>query len=392
MSHMEQETSTRGVDPSAIERQLTEMWRVMTEDPAPGQSASVMRACILNLVACSTPSDNRSELEQMLDQVTEATPCRAFVLILDPDSTASGMEAYVSSRCHLTSRGAKQVCCEQITIRASGASVEAVSSAVAPLLVSDVPVFLWWDRTPDPDDPVFERLRSMADRLIVDSGAFGDPCDGVLRLSALLADTALYRPLSDVNWGRLTSWRTLVAGLWDVADYRPFLAEIDSVGLCYDPPSERQDALSAKALLGIGWLASRLGWRLLPLRVSQADRTTGLVFQSPQGREIDVRLSRLTGFEGKEGPLPDLRLISSGKQGGVAEFRVRLKPEGKKLQTTSRLPNGQLHMDRVLQYEPRSEGVRLAAELAFLQTDRVYEQAVHAAAEIVQALRERGPG
>ncbi len=387
MSTMEQNKQSTGVDPQVIERQLTEMWRVMTGSPGSGPEAAVTRACILNLITCCTPSDDRRQLEELLDQVTELTPCRAFVLILEPENAETGMDAYISSRCHLSTRGAKQVCCEQITIQANGSAVDAVSSAVAPLLVSDVPVFLWWNRTPSAEDPVFTRLLSLSDRLIVDSGTFSRPHDGLLRLSSFIDNPGIYRPLSDLNWGRLTSWRSLVASLWDVAEYTPFLANIDSVILGYDAPSGCME-ISAKALLGLGWLASRLGWRLIDAQATQNPPVTRLTYRWPSGTDIRAEVVRSGEPEGREGPLTRLVLSCSVAGHPPAEFRVGLKQKGCKLETVSNV-GGRLEMDRVLQYEPRSDGVRLAAELALLETDRVYEQTVRSAAEIARSLGTR---
>jgi len=392
MSHIEQRTSTgTGVDPQAIERQLTEMWRVMTESPGSGPEAAVTRACILNLITCCTPSDDRQQLEQLLDEVTELTPCRAFVIVLEPDSSETAMDAYISSRCHLSARGSKQVCCEQVTIEAKGSAVNAVSSAVAPLLVSDVPVFLWWNRTPAVEEPVFTRLCNLTDRLIVDSGTFTRPYHGLLRLSSFIDNPTLYRPLSDLNWGRLTSWRSLVASLWDVAEYRPFLTKIDSVILGYDAPTGCRE-ISAKALLGLGWLASRLGWRLIDAQTTQNPPVTRLTYRWPSGTDIRAEVVRSGEPEGREGPLTRLVLSCSAAGHPPAEFRVGLKQKGCKLETVSNV-GGRLEMDRVLQYEPRSDGVRLAAELALLETDRVYEQTVRSAAEIAEALHQaKSPG
>jgi glucose-6-phosphate dehydrogenase assembly protein OpcA len=376
------ETQIKGLDPVAIERQLTEMWRLMNEGQPPDHAGGVTRACVLNLIVCRSAADTGPELDHLLAEVTESSPCRSFVILCDEKSTESGYEAYVSSRCQLSSRGSKQVCGEQITVHVRGAAVQTLRSAIHPLLVADVPVFVWWSKTPEPLDPVFQHVLSLADRLIVDSANFADPYSGLQSVAQFLAEGK--RAVSDLNWGRLTTWRSLVASLWDVGEYRPLLQSISTLELDFDAPPGRPDRVSSKALLALGWLASRLSWRLDSQATESGDGIVGLAFQTPDGR-VQVTLKSSRTPEGLEGPLSRLVMTSAGR----AEFSVCLREDGNKLETISRFGTEVTKIERVIEYEPRTEGARLAAELAFRIRDRVYEEAAVVTARIIAGLKGR---
>src|SRR5215210_182938 len=256
----------QGIDAAKLERELCAMWAEMSA-PSEGaesgaaQQAGVVRACVLNLVVYAGGAEERAEVDELLGDIVERHPCRAIVLAADRAAAEPKLEAFISTRCQLSSRGSKRICGEQITIEAAGAAADTASTAVAPLLVPDVPVFLWWKDIPHYDDKLFTRLAGMADRVVIDSASFNRPHEDLRRLARLLAGGRLR--LSDLNWGRLTSWRALVAGFWDVADYRDSLAQIEKVVIEYDPPDRSHEQLAPKALLALGWLASRLGWEVL---------------------------------------------------------------------------------------------------------------------------------
>src|SRR5947199_8942425 len=100
----------------------------------------------------------------------------------------------------------------------------------------------------------------MSDRIVIDSAFFDHPFDDMRRLAEIIREGKLLMTVSDLNWGRLTAWRTLMAIFWDVPDYLPHLEKIDSIIVEYDPPDAALEEIAPKALLVVGWLASRLGW------------------------------------------------------------------------------------------------------------------------------------
>jgi glucose-6-phosphate dehydrogenase assembly protein OpcA len=371
----------KGIDAARLERELNAMWAEMSAPDGEGgaQTAGVVRACVLNLVVYSESAEGRAEVDELLSEVVERHPCRAIVLTAERGADAPRLEAFVSTRCQLSSRGAKRICGEQIAIEAAGSAVDTASSAVAPLLVPDVPAFLWWKDIPHYDDKLFTRLAGMADRVVIDSASFDRPHEDLRRLASLLEGRRVR--LSDLNWGRLTSWRALVAGFWDVADYRDSLAQIERVVIRYDPPDRTRGQIAPKALLALGWLTSCLGWEVADEGSTFEDKHARFSLRDG-GREFEAVLAATDDVAGRDGWLTSLTISTAAGD----EFFVELLHEEQRLRTGARLRGAGHTCERVLAYEARTEGERLSGELDILSRDVVYERSVGAAARLLSAL------
>jgi glucose-6-phosphate dehydrogenase assembly protein OpcA len=370
----------KGIDAARLERELNAMWAEMSAPAEGGDGAAgVVRACVLNLVVYAAGAEARAEVEDLLGAVFERHPCRAIVLAAERGAAEARLEAFVSTRCQLSARGRKRICGEQITIEAAGPAVETASTAVAPLLVPDVPVFLWWKDIPHYEDRLFTRLAGMADRVVIDSASFDEPHEDLLRLSRLLRGGRLR--LSDLNWGRLTSWRSLVAGFWDVADYRASLEQVTKVVIEYDPPDHSRAQVAPKALLALGWMAACLGWDAAGGGSALSDGRAHFSLRDGGGREIEAVLAATEDAAGHDGWLTSLTISTAAGDEFCAEL---LRGEGK-LRTGARLKGAGHAVGRVLGYEARSEGARLSGELDILNRDEVYEKAVASAARMLEA-------
>ncbi len=370
-------TKAPAINVDAIERELTALWQQASQDEEHG---GVTRASMFNLLVYVSSRTEAGKLDEMLTDITAARPCRAILIVADGDSPEETLTAEVTSRCTLPSASSKQVCCEQVTITAGGAQVDEVPSAIAPLLLSDLPVYLWWHAVPRlTDKSMFRRLVDLSDRLVIDSAHFRDPEADLARMAAVLTETPRWTALSDLNWARLTAWRALLAGFYDIADYRPLLNQLKRVTIKYAPPATDSAVIPARALLLGGWLASRLGWS-----VRTANRTTasaGLEF-SVDGHSLGVEFAH-TGREIEPGHLALVTLASEADQS--VSFTVRRSADGQRIET-SVTRGEEKGVQRVLSYEGLSETDLIGKELEILGHDRVYEQAVLAAGEMIKAM------
>ncbi len=219
-------STMKGIDVGKIEQELSALWQQTSGDNKASEDAGsgVTRACVLNLLVYATEREQRDEVAHILGEVFEQNPCRALTLVADDDAAGeAGLTAHVSSHSRNLGKDLKQICGEQVTIEAKGAAINSVASALAPLLVPDVPVFLWWKDIPHYEDKLFDRMTALADRLVIDSCSFDHPHDDIKRLAQLIRERPDFVRTSDLNWGRLTSWRTLIASFWDVSEYLPLL-------------------------------------------------------------------------------------------------------------------------------------------------------------------------
>lgn len=368
----------RGVDVGALEKELAATWRKNAAEQAGADVVGVTRVCVANLIVYAPESEGRAELDALLNEVAERMPTRAVVILAGEGSREPRLEAYVSSRCRVGVNGRKQVCGEQVTIEADGVARETAASAVEPLLVPDIPTFLWWKDIPHDENRLFQRLIEMSDRVVIDSAAFDHPREDLLRVAQLNRDRAETLLISDINWGRLTTWRGLVAGFWDVPDYRPQLDALDSVLIEFVPAAHTPQEVPAQASLLAGWLASRLGWEPASASLTRAEGSARAELRAG-GRKLELELRAVEGEQ--DGTLKSVT-FRNGAAG--AEFFARKGEGGTKLETCAKLGGATL-AGRVVAYEARSEGQRLSSELNVLTRDRVYEEAVAAAVRITGA-------
>jgi glucose-6-phosphate dehydrogenase assembly protein OpcA len=375
-------SATRGIDVGRIEKELAAMWQHASRAEG-ADEAGVVRACALNLIVYTTSTDDRSLLDEMLESVNEQHPGRALVLLVDREASEAKLEAYVSSRCRVLGASKRQVCGEQVTIEAGGQIVETVASAIAPLLVPDVPVFLWWKDIPHYEDRLFNRMAGMADRLVIDSAAFDHPHEDVLRLRGIVAELGRDTRVSDLNWGRLTAWRTLLASFWDVAEYRPLLDDIDDVTIEYDAPDAAPGEIAPQALLAAGWLSSRLGWRVEAGGAVKEGDTMTFKLAAP-ARPLVIRMRSMHDEKGGDGMLASLNLAAATHD---ASFSVALSRDGKRLETKASMDDTHT-IGRVLAYEQKTEGQRLSRECGLLARDRIYEQTLKVAGQLVEAVTQ----
>lgn len=364
----------RGVDVAGLERQLASRWR---EAAAEGEDAKsgVTRVCVANLVVYAPAAEARPELDRLLEEVAAQTPTRVILLRADREG-APRLDASVSTRCRPALKGRRQLCGEQITIDAGGNVVESVASAVEPLLVPDIAAFLWWKDIPNREDKLFRRLVEMVDRVVIDSATFDCPREDMMRVARLVASRGEEMRLSDLNWGRLTSWRSLVANFWDVPEYRTHLEALDAVEIEYEPSAFAPTEVASQPLLVAGWLASRLGWQ--PTGNIIEDENGWRVGFASGGRELEL-VMRAAGNAGSGGEIKRV-LFRSG--GGAAKFYASLGEGGATLKTSAKIGDA-MHIGRVVAYEAKSEGQRLSRELGILARDDVYEQAVAAASQLI---------
>lgn len=369
--------SSSGINVRSIEKELTSLWQEASEDEAGG----VMRASTLNLLVFVTSQSEAASLDDTLTEVTAAHPSRSILIIADRESRESGIAAQVTSRCTLPTATSKQVCCEQVTITAAGSELAEMPSAVAPLLVSDLPVYLWWCTVPRITDKVtFRRLADLSDRVIIDSADFNDPHGDMASMAAVLRETPRWTAISDLNWARLTAWRALLAGFYDVSEYRPLLAALSRVVIEYSPAGTDTEALSPRALLLGGWLVSRLGWQLR----GPATRSAGssLFAFEKDGRKISLEFAR-TEREIEPGRIAKVTMRSAADES--ASFSVRRSGDAQRIETVVARGDERI-AQRVLSYEGLKESDLIGRELEILGHDRVYEQAVIAAGDLVKAV------
>lgn len=241
------------------------------------------------------------------EAIAAHNPCR--VITLCPTLGADeGVTAQVSAYCPVQKRNASNlICCEYITLRGAKAAIERAAHLVSSLMIGDLPKFVWWKATPNPEQAIFRQLSETSNCLIVDSSYFSEAEPELEKMQVLTADES---NIADLNWHRLSPWQELTAEAFDPPERRDSLADIDHISIDH----ERGNA--AQALLFLGWFASRLGWTPKKYLDEGGDYNIRKVyFTGTSGREIEAELAAIPVADVGEviGDLTGIRLASSNE-------------------------------------------------------------------------------
>ncbi len=252
------------LDVEAVERALAELWQETAGGEAVETEEAILRARAANLMVVVTSDNELTESQETIRELASIHPCRALVMLADRQGADSDIEMFVSASCQNERRETKvELSCEEITLVAHGQFTSELPSASLPLLVPDLPVFLWWQDLQQLDDDCFLPLSYAADRLVIDSvdlASLNLQLNTIEQLFARQGSEAI--AVSDINWARLTSWRALLANFYDVQEYRAALDDQERVKIEYAAPEGNANGIATQALLIAGWLASRLDWSI----------------------------------------------------------------------------------------------------------------------------------
>jgi len=253
-----------------VDDELAHLWRMSSDNVRTSQNVNV-RTSVLNLVVCVSDVEAAQRASTLIRDLSSTHIARVTILILDSDAPDM-VATWITTRSFPVISDVTRHTFEQVTLMAHGSAVRSIAHIAQPLLKPHLPVYLWWLNDPPNNPALFEALSKLSNRIIVDSSSFITPEESILALSTL-AQTFPESGLSDLNWGRITPWRELVAQFFDAAEYRPYLAGISTIeiehaaGPFAEPTRTEQGDVSPNAtcaLLLAGWLEMRLGWHYSP--------------------------------------------------------------------------------------------------------------------------------
>jgi glucose-6-phosphate dehydrogenase assembly protein OpcA len=337
-----------------------------------------MRTSVLTLVVVAPRPETVDRAMAAVATLASRHPSRAVIVSpADPDGP-SRFDAHVYASCQLPERASSEICTEEILIKVGGELSQHLAGAVAPLLIHDLPVVLWW-----PDDVPFERhgfleLASESDRLFVDSGHFrGDGRDRLRGMATAMHDGLV---VHDVSWMRLMLWRELLASLFDHPLLLPELRSVVSIRVDVARPG-RQERL-ARALLFVGWLMSMLRLTVVTPLERRAGTGWGATIRAGK-REIDVAIHAVeveySGAVRSSGSLVRAEIVAARTGARTA---VRVTRQSDHLLATADW-NGAQVARRATRLEPFDEMPYLAEALDRTAHDRIFDRALAQAIALI---------
>ncbi len=364
------------VTADAIEEALSASWRQLRS--AQGDAQPVARASVLSLIVCVVDPSAKDRVLQAIQHLSRQHPSRTIILLPDLRASDTNVKVWFATGVSGSGDQERAVFGEQVVIAARGSAISYLPSLTDQLMLTDLPSFLWWvGDLSSSRAMLFERLTSLADRLVTDSsdfGLLGPSMDQLYRLAR-----RRHQPCapSDLNWARLTPWRELVAQFFDSPSLRPHLYHLDDVEIEYSVPG---GAGPAQGWLLLSWLAHQLGWRLDETSTIQPGSASRDRLRRADGGMVRVapRAVRGSGLDG-------LVRVSLGA-GRVARFLAVREDDNGHVLTEADVP-GAPTLRRIARYESPDLSSLLADEMMLFQRDHVYEATLRVAVDLSDGIR-----
>lgn len=382
------------VDTGQIHDEFNKMWAEVAPSrivsgpygeqllPTANSAPDIMRANTLNLVSVADSLDIAEMILQTVSQLKDFLPSRTIIVINDPKlqrPKAWHIDLQINETA--TKDDGHGILFETITIWTDQSSAGVLSSIISPLLISELPTFLWWPRGEFSHNPIFDDLAQVADRLVFDSARLGSDAHAVADYRSLV-DEPTDPVVGDFTWLRLAPWRQLVAQFFDPAPVQASLEHIDSLSIAYAQEREDHGSGFAAALLILGWIGSRLGWEVIePLEARKAGGWTAFMAAADstgRAHEVQVRLTQ----DSTPGAKFSLRSVEIVTNDGTSGKYLIQRTDQDDLVTSSETATTP-SVSRMVFSRRHSTVEMLGQELQRFGADRVFEDSIRLATQLL---------
>lgn len=241
------------------------------------EQRAAVRTSVLTLVAVVRSDAEADGARKIIHDLGARHPSRTLIIVAEDDEPEAPNGTDAAVWVHAVEREGRAVCFEEVVLRVRGPARHHLDSIVEPFALPDVPMVVWLPAgLPSPGDP----LMQAANRVVVDSRAVAEAGGDVLVRSAALAKRL---PVVDLSWMRLAQWRSMLAGLFEGAVYRPFLEAVDRV--------EVRGNHGPRYLLG-GWLLRRLNLPPARVELQRADHVSVTIHAVSAGKRGTFTVTR----------------------------------------------------------------------------------------------------
>lgn len=371
----------KNTDLATVLQRLRTLEAELMEHDVDGGDHPHPRNSVLNFVVTLDERHRVEATDRMIVNMCGSHPLRAIMLHLGGGTGGGTLDAEITAEAHRLVNGFP-VQREQVLLHVRGEPARHLSSLVQPLLVPDLPTYLWWSSRERLDQETIPDTMEFVDRLIVDSARFDDPVDSLLHLSALAGRPDVPMGVADLCWERLHPWRDAIAQCFAPADrrdlaagLREFEAETAGVG-----PGSRVVA----ALLA-GWVASAMGWAIAQANPA-GDAATEGVAKRADGEQVRIALRSVGATDAPERGLLTVRLTGHVDRRDFMLAIEREPEDGNQVRLSFDLGSGAVVHQR-LTLPPMHDPDLLLHVLWTGRRDLVFDRALAGASGLLQAMR-----
>jgi glucose-6-phosphate dehydrogenase assembly protein OpcA len=364
-----------------VARELDRIWSTVsltTDAPEGGVERRIAaRSSVMNLVVIAGRSEVGERTASIVEGLAGRHPSRALVVSQADADGPAWLDAQIHAHCVLPAPGAPETCSELVCLTAGGETGQHLAGIVAPLLVHDLPVAVWWPLEPRFESEQTRGLLGLADRLLVDGSAWSG--DGLRRLTQLARlPEELDLDVTDFALVRQARWREAIASTFDRPALLPYLAGLRSITVRYSARTTTPGRTNVvKPLYHVAWLAERLDLAVeRPLGAAEGGGYEATL--RARSRRVPVRL---VPAESASPPGTTLAVdLRSERRGSVLEIDVTAMAEGVVVRATvdgEPMPERQFHAPRL------RESDLLAVAIDEVAHDRVGAAALQHAVRII---------
>ncbi|HEY1833968.1 MAG TPA: glucose-6-phosphate dehydrogenase assembly protein OpcA [Solirubrobacteraceae bacterium] len=272
--------SAQGTSPDAIEAALRQL---LIEKHA--ERNDITPARVLNMIAF-VDREWTGEIANRLRGVGRYHASRMVVLAYEPKRERLDARVMMTADEH-AAPGELALLRETVVVELGDRHLDDLLTISDPLVVTDLPTLLW---SPHGHYEIVADLLPLAQAVLLDSVEEPLAAEALERACSLSEEAYVV----DLAWLRSTPWRERVAAMFDPPRLRDELGRLSHVTVRHHPAS------TAAAMLLVGWLASRLGWKTEAL-AQDDDALAGHAHAGEQ--EISLRLEHapelpVPGLEG----------------------------------------------------------------------------------------------
>lgn len=368
--------SGKGVDADRIEHELARLRYEAAGRPERGHEFA-LRTSFINLVIYANDEETARHAARTVGSLSSHHPSRAVIVIARPAAEEHRIDTELTAHCHISPGMERQVCCEEVTLTVNGPAAGHLHSVLAPLLIPDLPIYLWWIGELPHDHHLFSELMATADRFVVDSGRFTHPATDLPRLEHL-SSRAPKCALGDLNWQRLQPWRQVIAQQCAAPSMARLLPHLTSATFTF---AREQDGVErwSQALLMSGWVSDRFGLDTATVEKRDVGRAT----LKSDGSSVNIRMLASSYPRLAPGELGSIEL-RFGDGENKASIEVTRKADPLHLSVTIHEPEGVIEEHQRI--DSGDERLMLARELDALTHDPQYHDVLRLALPFVAAI------
>jgi glucose-6-phosphate dehydrogenase assembly protein OpcA len=236
------------VSADGILADLHKLWASLAAEAGPADSQAVLRASELTLIVVAEDTEEPAAITETLAEVMRDHPNRA-VIVRVRGAGGPLLDYYVNAQCWMPFGRRQQICCEQIEISASDASLPGLMPILLAITAPDLPVVVWCRSARIFRLPAMAPLLDRAGKVVVDSSAFPE---ARAALEELQEASARGRRIADLSWTRITRWREIVAQVFEDHARRAVVMGLRNVRVLY----AKGATLPVTAYYMAGWVMS----------------------------------------------------------------------------------------------------------------------------------------